>query len=105
MGDVADVLGLEKTNAVDSKAMDPHVVAMTAMSKRGGTRKGKGKKSQPKPPGMSREVMCVCCVCERERGRDQSVLVSYLDVNQSRSISVGGVCLLLVLGVVLVVPL
>ncbi len=62
MGDVADVLGLEKTNAVDSKAMDPHVVAMTAMSKGGGTRKGKGKKSQPKPPGMSREVMCVLCV-------------------------------------------
>eukprot|EP01084_Bolivina_argentea_P099344 178587_1 len=29
---------------------------MTAMSKGGGMRKGKGKKSQPKPPGMSREV-------------------------------------------------
>ncbi len=60
MSDVADVLGLEKTNAVDSKAMDPHMVAMTAVSKRGGTRKGGAKKSQPKPPGMSREVMCVC---------------------------------------------
>ncbi len=74
MGDVADVLGLEKTSAVDSKVMDPHVVAMTAMSKGGGMRKGKGKKSQPKPPGMSREVMCaLLCVyvCVREREREK----------------------------------
>ncbi len=76
MSDVVDVLGLEKTNTIGSKAMDPHVIALTAMSKGSGTRKGKVKKSLPKPPGMSREMMCDVGR-ERERVRQALAQVRY----------------------------